>query len=1095
MLATNRGSLAAVAIILIALAGIAIGAPRLLSTEEITGAQVFEAEQVAQTTITLNPTADAWVDQASPTSNLGTTLNLKIQSCSAANTRAYVKFDLSSIPLGSTISSAVLQMPFNSWVGTGSFDYSVNEVPGTWSETGITWTNQPGVSNFVDVVTIDNGLKFDDMGSSAQAIVNGGANNGWVIKTNPEGSNNCNFLGIIVTSRESSNKPTLTVTYTPPPSDATKPTISATHSPASPTAGQPVTFTVTATDNVAVSTVRLFVDNAQVGLPCTGLGTASVSCTYTNTFSQGPHTYFADAVDSSGNAQGDPPSGTKSFTVQAASTNEFTTPFILNAFGPTGFRACTDTDGGVAAARAFCQCKGFPDIDVCLYENTGDNDRFAWTPGSAPACINQGASKSTGVGITKIRCSTTADTTPPTVNPLAFAPPVVQGQAKEFTSIATDNKGIAGCNFYWNNAKVGAMNFVGEDRWRATFAPPSAGTFIAYANCTDFAGNSAHTPTQIDVSPEPVAELMLAVTPDIHSAGPGDAVTYNAKVTNNGAGKVLNVTSLCIPPGGFTCNGWTRSFASTGKTYDDAVALNTGDSANLQLRVTSPTTSSNIFQNFTIRITATAISGTIVTASEDVLYEVIKCDRLAPGLDAEDDAISAPAGANHTYTIAVENRDDCVGTFNYTAKCPSGWTCTLSAKNGTLAAGADEDVTIKVKSSTTAKLEEFLINFTATNTKDTSQKETLELTTTIIQCTDTDGDGFSAQGGACGAKDCNDNQTTIFPTAKEICGDSVDNNCDGFIDSAKEGCTATVLKQTFGSYDTDDGVCDYSLGETSSNSPIDCKPSSSDAFCGNDDAESGEQCDGTDDATCPNLCDADCSCPFLVGDNFCNSAAGETASISDDCMTATAGFGLTAVLIVILLAAGGGAGYYFLRRRGLAGLSLAHGVNEVKPGRDLEPAVDAMISQGYNPDEISSQLTNTGWSQTDIRSAMSAAHEDQTQLGALAEQFEVDTPSYEIKKAEKYVKACMTKGFTPTEIRAALKESGWPESRVDEIINKFTEKHVTKHASEAGKPSENLGKLKKYVKKELEEGHTPQQIKKALKDSGWSSSAINDVLP
>ena len=42
---------------------------------------------------------------------------------------------------------------------------------------------------------------------------------------------------------------------------------------------------------------------------------------------------------------------------------------------------------------------------------------------------------------------------------------------------------------------------------------------------------------------------------------------------------------------------------------------------------------------------------------------------------------------------------------------------------------------------------------------------------------DNDGDGFTnAQG------DCNDNVSSISPGVLEICGDVIDNNCDGNID-------------------------------------------------------------------------------------------------------------------------------------------------------------------------------------------------------------------------------------------------------------------------------------------------------------------------
>ena len=55
-------------------------------------------------------------------------------------------------------------------------------------------------------------------------------------------------------------------------------------------------------------------------------------------------------------------------------------------------------------------------------------------------------------------------------------------------------------------------------------------------------------------------------------------------------------------------------------------------------------------------------------------------------------------------------------------------------------------------------------------------------------CTDTDGDGYFVEGGACGEVDCNDNNANINPGAVEVC-DGIDNDCDGVVD---EGCNEPI---------------------------------------------------------------------------------------------------------------------------------------------------------------------------------------------------------------------------------------------------------------------------------------------------------------
>ena len=55
-------------------------------------------------------------------------------------------------------------------------------------------------------------------------------------------------------------------------------------------------------------------------------------------------------------------------------------------------------------------------------------------------------------------------------------------------------------------------------------------------------------------------------------------------------------------------------------------------------------------------------------------------------------------------------------------------------------------------------------------------------------CVDTDGDGYSGIAGCSTGDDCNDSNATAHPGAREVCGDAVDNNCDGTVDEADCDC-------------------------------------------------------------------------------------------------------------------------------------------------------------------------------------------------------------------------------------------------------------------------------------------------------------------
>ena len=62
-----------------------------------------------------------------------------------------------------------------------------------------------------------------------------------------------------------------------------------------------------------------------------------------------------------------------------------------------------------------------------------------------------------------------------------------------------------------------------------------------------------------------------------------------------------------------------------------------------------------------------------------------------------------------------------------------------------------------------------------------------------VVCTDNDVDTYSVSGGTCGAVDCNDANSTVYPGATEVVGDGIDQNCNGY------DLTIRVTKATWSS--------------------------------------------------------------------------------------------------------------------------------------------------------------------------------------------------------------------------------------------------------------------------------------------------------
>ena len=81
---------------------------------------------------------------------------------------------------------------------------------------------------------------------------------------------------------------------------------------------------------------------------------------------------------------------------------------------------------------------------------------------------------------------------------------------------------------------------------------------------------------------------------------------------------------------------------------------------------------------------------------------------------------------------------------------------------------------------------------------------------------DDDGDGFPPESGG----DCNDADPTINPDAAELCGDSVDNNCDGVVNEGCEEDTGWVEPEA--------------LDDTGGPPPTDPEPPEDDRTGGND---------------------------------------------------------------------------------------------------------------------------------------------------------------------------------------------------------------------------------------------------------------------
>lgn len=144
-------------------------------------------------TLTLQPTADATTDQSQPTTNLGTSPELSfgkyLGASGASFLRGHVEFDLMPVvAVGRVPVRATFFWNQSRASGAGCLDVTLHEILGPWSESTITWQNQPAHDPFVAARacvgdTFANGWQTFDVTKLVQSWLAGTTtNHGFVVR-------------------------------------------------------------------------------------------------------------------------------------------------------------------------------------------------------------------------------------------------------------------------------------------------------------------------------------------------------------------------------------------------------------------------------------------------------------------------------------------------------------------------------------------------------------------------------------------------------------------------------------------------------------------------------------------------------------------------------------------------------------------------------------------------------------------------------------------------------------------------------------------------------------------------------------------------
>jgi hyaluronate lyase len=167
----------------------------------------------------VSPSEDAHVLSTFPDTNEGTSTQLYMASAGSigfSGNRAFLKFPNSFSP-SLTVNSATLKVFYYQNVGNGSSAVSAYSVTDdTWTESGVTWNNQPSLGSFLDTdVPSLNNYALLDVTSFVQSEISA-ASPSISISLVPE--NNISWARYY--SREGSNPPVLEIAV-PEPSTLT----------------------------------------------------------------------------------------------------------------------------------------------------------------------------------------------------------------------------------------------------------------------------------------------------------------------------------------------------------------------------------------------------------------------------------------------------------------------------------------------------------------------------------------------------------------------------------------------------------------------------------------------------------------------------------------------------------------------------------------------------------------------------------------------------------------------------------------------------------------------------------------------------------
>lgn len=156
--------------------------------------------------VTLNPTDDTWIQLESPTNDNGSNSLMRTRFSGTENSTILMKFDLSSV--SGTVTGATLRVALNSADDSDLGAYGVSD--DTWTENGVNYNNAPVISDTLLGSVTMSAVVGEYHEIDVTDYVNSNVADG---KVSFALKSLVNFQLIRLSTKESSNKPELYITY------------------------------------------------------------------------------------------------------------------------------------------------------------------------------------------------------------------------------------------------------------------------------------------------------------------------------------------------------------------------------------------------------------------------------------------------------------------------------------------------------------------------------------------------------------------------------------------------------------------------------------------------------------------------------------------------------------------------------------------------------------------------------------------------------------------------------------------------------------------------------------------------------------------